>query len=57
MCVMKSFLLPFLLLFYVAAISQPKHYIIGVKGDTLNRIDENNLKQGKWVTRVEKPAR
>ncbi|HNP24074.1 MAG TPA: hypothetical protein PKM63_15230 [Panacibacter sp.] len=50
---MKSFLLPFLLLFYVAAISQPKHYIIGVKGDTLNRIDENNLKQGKWVTRVE----
>jgi len=27
--------------------------MIGVKGDTLNRVDQNNLKQGRWVTHVE----
>jgi len=33
--------------------AQWKSFIIGVKGDTLNRMDQNNLKQGPWVTRVE----
>jgi hypothetical protein len=33
--------------------AQWKSFIIGVKGDTLNRVDQNNLKQGPWVTRVE----
>lgn len=33
--------------------AQYKSYIIGVKGDTLNRVDANNLKQGRWVTRTE----
>jgi hypothetical protein len=33
--------------------AQWKSFIIGVKGDTLNRMDQNNLKQGRWVTRVE----
>jgi len=27
--------------------------MIGVKGDTLNCVDQNNLKQGRWVNRVE----
>jgi hypothetical protein len=29
--------------------SQLKSYIIGVKGDTLNRVDMNGKKQGPWV--------
>jgi hypothetical protein len=32
---------------------QWKNYIIGVKGDTLNRVDQKDKKQGKWVVRVE----
>ena len=34
--------------------SQCKSFIIGVKGDTLNCVDFNNKKQGRWV--VEMPA-
>jgi len=30
-----------------------KDYIIGVKGDTLNGIDNKSLKQGKWVNRFD----
>ncbi|MEP7317694.1 MAG: hypothetical protein ABI921_03105 [Panacibacter sp.] len=37
--------------FSVAA--QCKTYKIGVKGDTLNCTDNNNLKQGKWIVHVE----
>lgn len=33
--------------------AQLKDYMIGVKGDTLNRIDKNNKKQGPWVHRYE----
>jgi len=33
--------------------SQYKNYIIGVKGDTLNIVDKNDKKQGKWVIRHE----
>ena len=29
-----------------------KSYIIGVKGDTLNRVDMKGLKQGPWVVHV-----
>jgi hypothetical protein len=40
-------------IFSISSHAQWKSFIIGVKGDTLNRVDENNLKQGPWVTRVE----
>ena len=33
--------------------SQAGTFIIGVKGDTLNRTDAKNLKQGKWVVHVD----
>jgi len=33
----------------LAGISQWKTYIIGVKGDTLNRVDLKGKKQGPWV--------
>jgi hypothetical protein len=32
--------------------SQAGSYIIGVKGDTLNKVDSKSMKQGKWVNRV-----
>lgn len=32
---------------------QWKSYIIGVRGDTLNRVDMNGKKQGPWVIHVE----
>lgn len=41
-CLMMSF----------SSFGQTKSFIIGVKGDTLNRIDINNLKQGRWVEHV-----
>ena len=44
----------FVLLFIsVNAFSQCKQYIIGVKGDTLNCIDKNDRKQGRWVVHVD----
>jgi hypothetical protein len=39
--------------FSVSSHAQWKSFMIGVKGDTLNRVDQNNLKQGPWVTRME----
>ncbi|MCC6287209.1 MAG: hypothetical protein IT249_04935 [Chitinophagaceae bacterium] len=33
--------------------AQLKSFIISVKGDTLNRVDKNDKKQGPWVVRVE----
>lgn len=33
--------------------AQVKSYIISVKGDTLNRVDNNNKKQGPWVVHVD----
>ncbi|HYF31150.1 MAG TPA: hypothetical protein VD993_08530 [Chitinophagaceae bacterium] len=35
------------------AYSQCKDYIIGIKGDTLNCTDMQNLRQGKWVIRYD----
>lgn len=50
---MKIYL--FLLLFSLSCkgFSQAGSFIIGVKGDTLNKIDRKNLKQGKWVIRLD----
>jgi hypothetical protein len=42
-----------LLLIVIHALPQAGSYIIGVKGDTLNKIDSKNQKQGKWVIRVD----
>lgn len=33
--------------------AQLKHFIISVKGDTLNKVDLNNKKQGPWVVHVD----
>ena len=47
------FLFLIVLLFSIQSQAQLKSYIIGAKGDTLNRVDARGLKQGPWVTRVE----
>jgi hypothetical protein len=44
--------LPFLLISCMG-FSQPGSFIIGVKGDTLNKVDMKNMKQGKWVERID----
>src|SRR5438067_7059974 len=36
----------------IAAQAQWKDFIIGVKGDTLNRVDMKGRKQGPWVVNV-----
>ncbi|HEY2649523.1 MAG TPA: hypothetical protein VGI38_10030 [Puia sp.] len=43
----------FLLFLFTAfkGFSQAESFIIGVKGDTLNKVDKKNMKQGKWVER------
>ena len=33
--------------------AQLKSFIISVKGDTLNRVDQNNQKQGPWIIHVD----
>lgn len=43
----------FLLLAGFSASAQYKSFKISAKRDTINRIDKNGLKQGKWVSRVE----
>src|SRR5947209_5500319 len=47
------YIFSFFLLLSLGAKAQLKSYIIGVKGDTLNRVDMKGLKQGPWVIRVE----
>jgi hypothetical protein len=45
-----------LCLFLLAAgkgFSQPGSYMIGIKGDTLNKVDAKSMKQGKWVERTD----
>ncbi|MGZ3896589.1 MAG: hypothetical protein ACXVBT_09830 [Flavisolibacter sp.] len=37
----------------LSAQAQLKSYIIGVKGDTLNRVDGRGLKQGPWVIHLD----
>ncbi|MDB5278849.1 MAG: hypothetical protein JWR61_3804 [Ferruginibacter sp.] len=41
-----------LLLFSFCAGAQYKSFILSPKGDTLNVVDKNNLKQGRWVISV-----
>ena len=40
------------LLFSLSGYSQYKSFKIGVKGDTLNCVDNAGLKQGRWVISV-----
>ncbi len=47
------YLLFFFLLLSFNSYSQWKSYIIGVKGDTLNKVDNKGMKQGKWVIRYD----
>jgi len=42
----------FLLLLSLGAQAQWKSFIVGVKGDTLNRVDLQGRKQGPWVVQV-----
>jgi hypothetical protein len=38
---------------FLSTKAQVKTYKISVKGDTINVVDKNGLKQGKWVTHVD----
>ncbi len=42
-----------LLFLTIQGYSQPGSFIIGVKGDTLNKVDSKGLKQGKWINHVD----
>jgi len=46
------FILVFMLLISTSGYGQLKNYIISVKGDTLNRVDIKDRKQGPWVIHV-----
>jgi hypothetical protein len=47
------FILLICVLMSLGASAQLKEYKIGVKGDTLNGIDKNGRKQGKWINRYD----
>jgi hypothetical protein len=47
------FILFFVLLISLSGYGQWKTYIIGKKGDTLNRVDMKDRKQGPWVIHVD----
>ncbi len=48
-----KYLLLISLVISVQGYSQWKNYIISVNGDTLNRVDRDNKKQGPWSVRLE----
>lgn len=49
----RFFIIVLVLLIFVVNVSgQYQSFQLSPKGDTLNAIDKNNLKQGKWVTKV-----
>jgi len=50
---MKCFFFPLFLMVAINGFPQAGSFVIGVKGDTLNRVDAKNQKQGKWVVRVD----
>lgn len=50
---MRSIILIAALFFCSTSYGQWKEYIIGVRGDTLNRVDMDGKKQGPWVIHVE----
>src|SRR5215510_13460951 len=43
------FIFAFFLFISISGFAQWKSYIIGIRGDTLNRVDMNGKKQGPWV--------
>lgn len=47
-----QYILSFLLLLSFGVQAQWKNYVIGVKGDTLNRVDLQGRKQGPWVVQM-----
>ena len=47
------FVLCFLLLLSLNSFGQWKDYVIGVRGDTLNRVDLKGRKQGPWAIHVD----
>lgn len=49
---MKLFILPLLLISF-SGIAQYKSYRLSSKGDTINIVDKNNLRQGRWVVKVD----
>jgi hypothetical protein len=50
---MKRILFFLFLIVTSRGFSQAGTFIIGVKGDTLNKVDAKNQKQGKWVVRID----
>src|SRR5450432_304815 len=50
---MKRLLCLFLIFIVYKGFSQAGSFIIGVKGDTLNKTDSKSFKQGKWVIRTD----
>lgn len=51
---MRNLFISCFLFLSVQGFSQaPSSFIIGVKGDTLNKVDPKGLKQGKWVNHVD----
>jgi hypothetical protein len=50
---MKRLILFILLFTTFKGYSQAGTFIIGVKGDTLNKLDSKSMKQGKWINRVD----
>lgn len=50
---MRYILFLFLLCGSNTGFSQWKDFTLTTKGDTVNRIDARNMKQGKWIIRVE----
>jgi hypothetical protein len=51
--VQKLLLIFIAIQFCYSAEAQYKTYTLSPRGDTLNAIDKNNLKQGKWVVHVD----
>ena len=47
------FILLFFLLISISGFGQWKDYVIGVRGDTLNRVDMKGKKQGPWTIHVD----
>src|SRR5215211_3710621 len=47
------FLFCLMLLFSINSFGQWKDYVVGVKGDTLNRVDIKGKKQGPWSLHVD----
>lgn len=46
------YILVFVLLISINGYGQWKNYVIGAKGDTLNRVDMSGKKQGPWAIKV-----